>query len=347
MALTKTQLSLIEKVRSVGSSGQAERLSDGDCRFLIFTIATDLGLLHLFPELQDKDLPPFFASGLSIRPEPDGLGVSVLIERLFDADPDADDFFCCLGALYKARLKYGNILKCQAIPTLDQVGPRGLLQYGTLTPKGLIGFLLWRKWMFDIDNRAGQETGYLFEPIIAAAIGGVPISASKSPVRRQSDSRKGRQIDCLKNGAAYEIKMRVTIAASGQGRWGEELEFPDDCKASGLEPNLVVFDSTDNPKLQELKSRFLKADGKVFIGADAWEHLRQEAGPTMSRFIDLYVRQPIDDLLSNRVASIPDLYLSMSEQEFVMTIGEEEHIVRRGKPCSSDDITPMPEDIND
>ena len=28
---------------------------------------------------------------------------------------------------------------------------------------------------------------------------------------------------------AYEFKLRVTIAASGQGRWKEELDFPSDC----------------------------------------------------------------------------------------------------------------------
>ena len=49
---------------------------------------------------------------------------------------------------------------------LPLLHPRGLLQYGGMSPKTLAGFLLWRKWIFDIDNRAGQETGYLFEPII-------------------------------------------------------------------------------------------------------------------------------------------------------------------------------------
>jgi hypothetical protein len=30
------------------------------------------------------------------------------------------------------------------------------------------------EWLYDIDNRSAQETGYLFEPILAAAIGGIP-----------------------------------------------------------------------------------------------------------------------------------------------------------------------------
>ncbi|KKZ11424.1 MAG: hypothetical protein TQ37_07195 [Candidatus Synechococcus spongiarum 15L] len=153
-----------------------------------------------------------------------------MFERLVCLDPNADVYFESLAALHKARLKYERILETQAVPSLDQVGPRGLLQYGGMNPRMLAGFLLWRKWIFDIDNRAGQETGYLFEPIIAAAIGGVPASARKSPVKRRKDSNKGRQVDCLCDNRAYEIKIRMTIAASGQGRWGEELDFPEDCR---------------------------------------------------------------------------------------------------------------------
>jgi len=50
----------------------------------------------------------------------------------------------------------------------------------------------------------------------------------------------------------YEFKIRVTIAASGQGRWAEELSFPEDARAAGFDPMLVVFDSTDNEKLAQL-----------------------------------------------------------------------------------------------
>jgi hypothetical protein len=45
----------------------------------------------------------------------------------------------------------------------------------------------------------------LFEPIIAAAIGGTPVSAGKSPVRRTANDKKGRQVDCLKGKLAYEM----------------------------------------------------------------------------------------------------------------------------------------------
>ncbi len=245
MALTQSQKALIEKTRSIGAAKEAEALSDDDCVFLVATIARDLGLLDKFPGLP-TEFPSFFATGLNERPKIANANFVDLMDKLLALEPDTDSYFNCLGTLYKARLKYANILRLQPVPTMDQVGPRGLLQYGTLGPEALTAFLLWRKWIFDIDNRAGQETGYLFEPIIAAAIGGTPISSRRSPIKRARDSTKGRQVDCLKDHFAYEIKLRVTIAASGQGRWGEELDFPVDCANSGYAPILLVLDPTRN-----------------------------------------------------------------------------------------------------
>ena len=156
-----------------------------------------------------------------------------LFERALALDADADTYFFCLAALHKSRLKYQRILSAQPLPTVDQVGPRALLQYGGMPPRQLTAFLFWRKWMFDIDNRAGQETGYLFEPIIAYAIGGFPVAASRSPVKRRSNTSKGRQVDCVRDSDAYEFKMRVTIAASGQGRWQEEVIFRSTVSQAG------------------------------------------------------------------------------------------------------------------
>lgn len=268
MALTQAQRAILEKARALGGGGQAVALTDNACRLLLGVIARDLGLLTHFPELP-PEIPPFFSPyPLASLELPDG-NFLVLFERLVGLDPNADTYFACLAAMHKARLKYERILEVQPLPTIDQVGPRGLLQFGTMSARALTGFLLWRKWMFDIDNRAGQETGYLFEPIIAAAIGGVPAPSRKSPVKRTRDPRKGRQVDCIRGDRAYEFKIRVTIAASGQGRWAEELEFPVDCRQSGFVPVLVVLDPTTNPKLTELAKTFRDNGGEVYIGSQA------------------------------------------------------------------------------
>jgi hypothetical protein len=346
VVLSQSQRAIVEKARSLGGGGQAIALSDGGCAFLTAVIVADLGLAQHFPEI-GTDTPAFFGPGPT-----DGFALELdflaLFERLVGLDPNADTYFACLAALHKARLKYERILQTQPVATIDQVGPRGLLQYGTMTPKALTGFLLWRKWLFDIDNRAGQETGYLFEPIIAASIGGVPASSRKSPVRRRGEAGKGRQVDCIRENKAYEIKIRVTIAASGQGRWREELEFPADCRGSGYTPVLVVLDPTANPKLEELSRAFLTEGGEVYIGADAWRHLEQTAGATMGRFLEKYVQEPLQSLLAEVPENLPELVLRMQNNQVSISVGGEVCTTKRaaqGEAQVGEDE--LPEDVDD
>lgn len=351
MALTQAQRVILEKARALGGGGQAVALTDDGCRFLVGVIARDLDLVKHFPEFP-KEIAPFFSPyplALLALPGPDILS---LYERLLALDPNADTYFACLAALHKARLKYERILEVQPLPTIDQVGPRGLLQFGTMNAGALTGFLLWRKWMFDIDNRAGQETGYLFEPIIAAAIGGTPAPSRKSPVKRTRDAGKGRQVDCIRGQRAYEFKIRVTIAASGQGRWGEELEFPVDCQQSGFVPVLVVLDPTANPKLTELAQAFKENGGEVYIGAKAWEHLESTAGPTMGRFLKSYVHAPIAELLEELPPSeqMPELILNMTDSLLTVSVDGEVFAGKRStpKPLEVSEIEDeMPEDADE
>lgn len=273
---------------------------------------------------------------------------NLLAEKLFASTPDSDTYFSCLAALIKARLKFERILERQPFPTMDQVGPRGLLQYGGLSPSALAALLFWRKWFYDTDNRAAQETGYLFEPILAAAIGGAPVSAARSPVRRANDVAKGRQVDCIKGQAAYEFKIRVTIAASGQGRWSQELTFPDDCVKSGYVPVLVVLDSTENPKLNELLRAFDAVGGRTHVGHAAWQMLEAEAGPVMSKFLERYVRKPLAALLNHAPKCLPDLLLVQSGNAVSLKIGDETLEIRRsddGDLSSQGDA--IPDDAGD
>jgi hypothetical protein len=170
--------------------GQGQRMADSICGYLIARIVNDLGLRKSFP-LVPEILSDFFTADKFATPFPTPLHA---YESLAELVADSVTYFSCLARLLKSRLKYDRILSTQPFPTLDQVGPRGLLQYGKLSPTALTAFLFWRKWFMDVDNRAGQETGYLFEPLIAAAVGGVAFSASKSSVRSHRDA-KGRQVD--------------------------------------------------------------------------------------------------------------------------------------------------------
>ena len=328
MKLSQLQKSLIEKARSVGNSDMAVPIDDAAMSYLLARVVDDLGIQSQYPDVP-ATIPPFFETTPVSSLRLEGFDADELAGRLFTSKPDSDTYFSCLAALLKARLKFERILERQPFPTMDQVGPRGLLQYGILSPTALAALLFWRKWVFDTDNRAAQETGYLFEPILAAAIGGVAVSAAKSPVRRASDNTKGRQVDCIKGKVAYEFKLRVTIAASGQGRWEQELAFPRDCANSNYIPVLVVLDSTENPKLQELLKAFVDAGGRTYVGDAAWRMLEEEAGSVMSQFIDRYVRGPLDALLSNVPNSLPSLLLTQDDGAVTFRVGDESLTVTR------------------
>lgn len=345
MPLTQAQRSIWEKARAFGSGGQAVGLNDEMCAYLVGRIALDLNLGAHFPEV-DTNLPELFEPVDRDTFILTGVDALPLFERLVGLNADGDMYFACLASLHKARLKYETILETQPIPTLEQVGPRGLLQFGKMSPRALAGLLFWRKWFFDIDNRAGQETGYLFEPVIAYAVGGTPVPAGRSPVKRRKDGRKGRQIDCLRGDMAYEIKIRVTIAASGQGRWGEELDFPVDCRESGYTPVLVVLDGTPNPKLSELRRAFLAQEGEVYTGAEAWEHLDNLAGTTMSMFLEKYVRDPIDHIISEAPEALPEFRAVMEDGTIKIRVGDETLIIsRRDAGESENDHDQSPDDI--
>jgi hypothetical protein len=323
MSLSKDQRAALTKIRAAGNSALDDRLDDSVCSYLLAVVVSDLGLVNRFPELPSNP-PPFFTSQPPSSLRVDGVEFLPLYERFLGTHEDAQAYFSCLAKLHKSRLKYERILRSQPLPTLDQVGPRGLLQYGSLSPRALAGLLFWRKWLFDIDNRAGQETGYLFEPIIAHAIGGVPFGARRSPIKR-IDKRGGRQVDaiCDETHRAYEFKLRVTIASSGQGRWKEELNFPAEAKGSGYVPVLVVLDPTDNEKLRDLSRAFVDAGGLVYTGEAAWGHLRNEAGVIMSRFIETYVKGPLESLLREAPEKLPSFLVTLENEHIRIAVGNE------------------------
>ncbi len=322
MGLAQAQRRMFESVRKPGSGKQAVSLSDEALRALACIVATDLAI-----DLDGLDHPNSFTF---YSPEPEALVAAggdplELFESLVDLGPlDTDTYFTSLARLHKARLKYHKVIATQPTPTLDQVGPRGLLQYGLIRPNSLASLLLIRKWLYDIDNRAAQETGYLFEPILAGAVGGISVPAKDSPVLRNGDG-SGRQIDCLLDKTAYELKLRVTIAASGQGRWGEELAFPEDCRLSGFQPVLVVFDGTRNAKLEELEARFINSGGEAYVGEDAWGHMESRAGATMGLFIEHYVRRPIMDIMEQAPEELPHAGVSLTPDSVTFRIGSDEY----------------------
>lgn len=237
--------------------------------------------------------------------------------------------------LYRRRVKYYYILKTQSFPNAEQIVPRSLLEYGNCENQLLADWLEWRKWIFDIDNRSAQETGYIFEPILASCLGGESVSAKNSLVKRIDDNgnptSNGRQIDCYisETKEVYELKMRVTIAASGQGRFSEEMSFPYEAQKAGLTPILVVFDNNESTLLTKLKNRYMECGGKYYIGEDAWNILRERAGEEMGKFINKYIYPPINSMESFLQSNPHNVTLSKEDSRIIISGEKGQYIVDR------------------
>ena len=257
------------------------------------------------------------------------------LDELISIDSDFGLFYFNLCSLHKRRVKYQIILSAQPRPTMEQIGPRGLLEYGLNNQVLLSNWMIWRKWIFDIDNRSGQETGYLFEPILASCLGGVSISSSKSPVKRvDSDgnpTKGGRQVDCYvaSENRAYEFKLRVTIAASGQGRFAEELSFPRETQIAGIIPILLVLDSTPSTRLTELSQAFTDAGGESYIGEDAWNHMEEQSCDIIAIFIEKYIKVPLLSIAENEPEILENIQLSWNNGTITVSTENEEYVIKR------------------
>lgn len=326
------------------------QLSGHELARLIGVIYKDTGHTHLLPQEVVGSIVPeadYYDTPLTWFKDPHFWLGPDYIELLFMGRqhiPDFNTYLACLAELHKRRKKYAQILSAQPMPTMVQVSPRALLEFGGMPTEALASWLTWRKWFYDLDNRSAQESGLLFEPILAAALGGIPKGAKVSPVKRIGDSSKGRQVDCWKvlpsgEQLAYEFKLRVTIAASGQGRFGEELSFARDCRASGAIPILVVLDPTPNPRLTELQQAFRDAGGEAYVGDAAWQHLEDEAGPTMATFIERYVSRPIHAVSQFSGTTLQDLTVErMAGGHVQLSVGNNDKvIVRREDAALSED----------
>lgn len=125
--------------------------------------------------------------------------------------------------------------------------------------------------------------------------------------------------------------MRVTIAASGQGRFKEELDFANDCKSSGYKPILLVLDPTSSARLDELIAEYSKYDGLAFVGNDAWSHIENKAGPVMGKFVEKYVRVPLREVDSS-FRQLEHIQLSKSTNAILIQIGNQSFSIARTAP---------------
>lgn len=343
MPVSLTVKDLFKKARLLTGGTPEIRLGESELYALLLLICRDLdwtperiGLptaLSVVPRENYYLIPEdWFLSHANAR---DVHGLQEAIEAALNVERDFGMYFSNLCSLHKRRLKFRRMLSTQPKPTMDQVGTRGLLEYGTYSDRFLFNWLVWRKWVFDLDNRSGQETGYLFEPVLTLCLGGRAVDSKSSPVKRIGENGKpkkeGRQIDCYveEEKLAYEFKIRLTIAASGQGRWEEELSFPRECVAAGIRPVLVVLDPTSSNRLVELRDLFLSLGGQVFVGEAAWQHIEERAGRTMASFVERYVKPALASASDFDTSNLDSIRMEWTEDRVVIRIGSTEHRIDR------------------
>ena len=332
--LDKRSKALINKARLLGGKGPTVNLQDYELLRLCAVIATDLSRSELTTTIASTEeiINGYYSLPLEwfnqqVSSSINFVDTFVLLRQTL---PDFETYFTSLCEIHKHRVKFKRILETQRLPQLEALVPRCLLEYKLLPSETLASWLVWRKWLYDIDNRAAQETGYLFEPILAAAIGGVSYSATNSPVRRTNNPSNGRQVDCLEGVYAYEFKMRVTIAASNQGRFREELAFALDCHSSNYTPILLVLDPTPSTRLDELITEYSKYGGRAFVGNDAWKHIEDKAGDTMGKFVEKYVRIPLREV-DTSYKSLQPISLSSTNDAISIQIGGQSLLIARDK----------------
>ena len=102
-----------------------------------------------------------------------------------------------------------------------------------------------------------------------------------------------------------------------------------------------VLDPTPSSKLDELRAVFLNAGGEAYVGQDAWAHLKDLAGATMARFLEQYVHAPLQVLLTEEPARLPDLLLTMGDKHLTVRVGDEEFSIARTRAGDTEDGPPQ------
>jgi hypothetical protein len=317
-------------------------LSDAEVYTLLCIAIHDLGWSHSALGITPIALPStdYYQIPLSWFEQIDDSNLSaekilITLDTCIQKDRDFSLYLDHLASLHRRRVKYKRILSQQPLPTMDQIGPRVLLEYGCCEVSLLANWMIWRKWLYDLDNRSAQETGYLFEPVLTSCLGGESIAARNSPIKRLDaegqPTEKGRQVDCLvpATQTVYEFKLRVTIAASGQGRFPEERSFPAESQAAGYRPILLVLDPTPSTRLTELSQCYLASGGTVYQGEAAWHHLEQQAGPIVSVFIANYIKPALQAIESINLTTIQSLTLSWNNGNVEISNGETRYSIDR------------------
>ena len=294
--LTPGQRRLIARARKLGAGKTATKLDDASLAGVMGFLERDLAEPGAIRSLPDRARPskgyfetdPLFpALRRDIR-----FNLEQAYLEALEVMEDFERAFECLCEIQLRRVKFAT----QPLPAISSIAYRGLLEDGILSTSATSTMMRLRKHLYDIDNRAAQEAAYMHMKIIAHALRGRSFTSRNSPIRKSADLFKRRSVDCIVGNRAYDFKGRLTEAPSKRARFEDELMFPRDCSISGHQPVLLAFNQEPGERSTRLIEAYQRYEGLALIGDDAWNHLRQEAGPVMTRFIDTYMIEPMEVL---------------------------------------------------
>ena len=139
MPLSTAQSSTYQAILNPGSSSQAVRLSADHVRALIYIAARDTGVDGL-PD-PTSTVPGLFDDDFDLTFSFPGPPPRQLFELALSLNAELETYVGCLATIHKFRLKYRQVLSTQSFATMDQVGPRALLQYKQLDNRSLAALL--------------------------------------------------------------------------------------------------------------------------------------------------------------------------------------------------------------
>src|SRR2546425_375876 len=152
---------LINRARTLGSNSLSIYLEDHELLRLCAVVAADLNKQDLISNISTDEVLAHGYYGIPLawfsRPVPNNLNFVDTFLLLRQSIEDFSTYFEKLCELHKRRLKFKLILEHQAFSQMEQIVPRSLLEFGLRPSETLASWLVWRKWLYDIDNRSAQE----------------------------------------------------------------------------------------------------------------------------------------------------------------------------------------------
>ena len=67
----------------------------------------------------------------------------------------------------------------------------------------------------------------------------------------------------------------------------------------------------------------------------------------MARFLERYVHAPLEALLDEEPAELPDQLLAMSPERVTIRVGKEEFSIARDPQSGDDEEQPLPDDVDE